>query len=783
MVSTQHTGKRRYGLGVGLGLCLALASACADDPGDGMTSPCPTGKTCDASITFLHTGDIHSRLVPYELQITQVDSDLGLGPLNEVVSVGGVARMSGVLGRERARAERVLHVDSGDCFQGAPIYNFFQGEPEVRSLAAMGVDAAVLGNHDFDSGALNLARQLTRWGGTFSSLAANYSWDDQRFPNYAQLATIARPYRIFQQGGLKVAVIGMANISTMTGLFNQPNSVSITPLNTVNIAQAYIDMLRPHVDLVTAVTHMGLENDQLMVRGTTGLDIVFAGHNHIVLNPPQQLTDCHGEGLEDGFIWAEDPNYAGDDSQPPPNDARHPDPIHHPYMFARACKPRNVSIVMSGAFAKYVGRLDAVVSNVPERASPTGNPADYDKVNGFEVVTSRFKAIPIEASAPVDPVLVDMLQPYQRGLDLQADLQLIAGYSPEGADRIASNGGDSPLGNLIATAMWLRLGVQSDFSFTNSTGIRANLLPGPVTTEQLYNIFPFNNTIAKMQLSGVEVRQLFDYIARRSASRGCTSQVQIAGARTRLNCSSCERPEYTAACTNDSDCPSGLPGACSPTSKRCEATSCAEEVFIGHTPTPCNNDSECAAGGPVVVGQCDLIVKKCSPLLVPTNRYELATSDYLANGGSGFRVLQRNTTQLDTKINMRDAMLDFIRAGKPCGYSKSYDTAEGLKACASDSDCASGYACSCANAIASGESCVSNPQLACPIEIGRCVLKKCRDDVAELKNRACDANPQRESCRLGLNACSQAGEQCKALACVDKNMGATSDGRLDMVGR
>ena len=765
---------------------MALASACADDPGDGMRSPCPDDKPCDVSMTFLHTSDIHSRLVPYELQITQVDSDLGLGPINELVSVGGVARMSGILGRERARAGRVLHVDSGDCFQGAPIYNFFQGEPEVRSLAAMGVDAAVLGNHDFDSGALNLARQLQRWGGTFSSLAANYYWDDSRMPNYAQLSHIARPYRIFQQGGLKIAVIGMANISTMTGLFNQPNSVSITPLNTVNIAQAYIDSLRPHVDLVTAVTHMGLENDQLMVRGTTGLDIVFGGHNHIVLNPPQQITDCHGEGLDDGFIWAEDPNYAGDDSRPPPNDDRHPDPIRHPYQFKRQCKPRNVNLVHSGAFAKYVGRLDLVLSNNPERVSPTGLAKDYDKVNGFEVVTSRFKAIPVEASAPQDPVVIEMLLPYQRGLDLQADLQLIAGYSPEGAARIASNGGDSPLGNLIATAMWLRLGVQSDFSFTNSTGIRADLLPGPVTTEQLYNIFPFNNTIAKMQLSGVEVRQLFDYIARRSASRGCTSQVQIAGSRARLNCTSCERPEYTAACTSDSDCPSGVPGACGVKTGRCSANSCAEEVFIGHTPRSCNKDADCANGGLVVPDQCDLNVKKCSPLLVPTNRYELATSDYLASGGSGFRVLQRNTTQLDTKINMRDAMLDFIRAGKPCGYKKEYETAEGLKACTGDPDCngLGGYACSCANGIARGDGCTSDTSVRCPIETGRCVLAKCRDDVAKLKNRACDENKTSVAdCRAALNACSNAGEQCKALSCVDKSMGAISDGRLDMVGR
>ena len=77
-----------------------------------------------------------------------LDADLGLGTLGSVANVGGVGRLAYVIGRERARSERVLHLDSGDCFQGAPIFNFYSGEPEVRSLSAMGIDAAVVGGVD-----------------------------------------------------------------------------------------------------------------------------------------------------------------------------------------------------------------------------------------------------------------------------------------------------------------------------------------------------------------------------------------------------------------------------------------------------------------------------------------------------------------------------------------------------------------------------------------------------------------------------------------------------------
>ena len=45
--------------------------------------------------------------------------------------------------------------------------------------------------------------------------------------------------------------------------------------------------------------------------------------------------------------------------------------------------------------------------------------------------------------------------------------------------------------------------------------------------------------------------------------------------------------------------------------------------------------------------------------------YELATNNYIANGGSGFEVLERNTTQFDTGISIRDVVkVMFIEYGE-----------------------------------------------------------------------------------------------------------------------
>src|SRR5262249_35593067 len=138
-----------------------------------------------------------------------------------------------------------------------------------------------------------------------------------------------------------------------------------------------------------------------------------------------------------------------------------------------------------------------------------------------------------------------------------------------------------------------------------------------------------------------------------------------------------------------------------------------------------------------------------------TGSYELATNTYLAQGGSGYLVLQHNTTQLDTKIQQRDAVTDLVRFGNPCGYvfptcgsdadcPNSGVCRDGkckkgdLLACSSDSDCAASigneYVCACPEAVAPTTD-DNTQQITCGSNgacgDGRCVLSACRDDVAQ----------------------------------------------------
>ena len=150
-------------------------------------------------------------------------------------------------------------------------------------------------------------------------------------------------------------------------------------------------------------------------------------------------------------------------------------------------------------------------------------------------------------------------------------------------------------------------------------------------------------------------------------------------------------------------------------------------------------------------------------------------------------MLQRNTTQFDTRIQQRDALIDYIRAGKPCGFNVANNTPDGLKACAQDADCGDPtQVCSCPGHVAENR---NTPQLTCETQgqcgagEGRCVLKNCRDDVAQFHIKRCAGAPDSNACSNNVGACQLGGESCKILACIDSTLGSFTDNRVRMLGR
>ncbi|MEK6608943.1 MAG: bifunctional UDP-sugar hydrolase/5'-nucleotidase [Myxococcota bacterium] len=586
-------------------LALALLAACTvrrDQPDlDGQ----------QVAITFLHTSDWHSRLLPYDMVVGETDERLGL--YQKDAPFGGAARAATIIRRERARGGRVLHLDSGDSFQGAPIFNVFDGEVEFRALSQVGLDAAVIGNHEFDRGGPNFIDKAQRFA-AFPLLAANYLLAPTGAASptgVAPLADVTLPYAVLDAGGLRVGVIGVGNTSSLSSLFQRGNALGITPLEIVQVVQDYVDFVRPLSDLVVLVTHIGPNEDQWVVEHTEGIDAVFGGHLHIVINPPRVAMDCQ-PGSE--------------------------------IAARRGCTPRRVPIVHSGAFLKYVGRLDVVAMQQPPGSS------------NWEIVAHAYQALPVscqgdggeDCALPEDPAMLALLEPYASQLHQMTNLVRVVGYAPAKIARFATGSGDSALGDLVAESMLAQQSVIADFSITNTLGIRADLDPGPITVEHLFNVFPFDNTITVLLMSGVETLELFDFVANRSAGRGCAAQSQISGAT------------FVMDCNFGTPCPDREEGVLTP---------CARDVTVGGSGQPCDADEDCEAGE--ICTRRDHPVEAearvCGLPITPLAAYQLAANDYIARGGSGFDVLRRNTSQQNLGISLRDAVVDYLNLRPTCG--------------------------------------------------------------------------------------------------------------------
>lgn len=586
-----------------------------------VSMPIPDLAGQDVHLTVVHTADLHSRFFPYYFAPGQIDKGLGLIPKTgqDFAVVGGIGRVSTVVKCIRGiytgppcdslepligpPAARSIHVDSGDIFEGAPVFNLFQGEVEMRAMSQIGLTAMALGNHEFDKGSVNLELQYQKFGG-FPILAANYEFGNNDPTDYTQpkLGQIIHDATAVNVGGLKVGIIGLGNLSSIEGIIEGNNTLGVRPIDATQAITNAVQVMRSQVDVLAIVSHLGLDEDEGVAAGAAegrdqnaavavdGVDIIFGGHLHIVLNPPKDLP--------------------------------HSDPLdQHVTGHTVLCH--------SGAFAKYVGRLDLVV-----HVADPNDPTDKSAIKAY-----TYRIIPIDDSIPSDPAMDNLLEPYQLKMNAFLNLNQVyavvpcatsnAGNCPK-TQRNDNNGGDSQLGNLVATAMQLRQGVEADYAVTNSLGIRADFESGPLNLEEMYNVFPFDNTITTMELSGDETQQMFDFVAARSAERGCRTQAQVSGIYMDLVCAS-----------DDTDCNArlGYPSAC------------AKNIHIGGN---CRKDDG-------TFNDTDPTQPHYCQPLNPYGEYRVAVNDYIAAGGSGFSVLKRNTTKFNTGISLRDALVDYIR--------------------------------------------------------------------------------------------------------------------------
>jgi len=378
--------------------------------------------------------------------------------------VADLPRVAAALRPVRERGPSLL-LDAGDGLQGTLEARLSRGEAVVAAYAALGVDAAAVGNHDFDHGTDVLRQRVA--GAPYPFLAANVVDDATgRHPAWENLA----PARILRPaGGPAVGVFGLA--APETPQLTMPGNVrglSFTGATGEAVRQAKA-LRRLGAEIVVGVAHLG-------------------GHCQ-EMGDPRDLSSCEPdadlfrlarampEGLVDALVGGHTHGW-----------------VNH--------LVNGVAVVQAGARAEAVAWVTLCAGEPPRFHAPI-RPRGGGKGDG--------EAVDARVAAAVAPWTAAAEAERQRPLGVRLE-------RPLGRSRKAV----SPFGAAAAQAVRAALG--ADFGLVNAGGLRLDLPAGDLRHGQVYEAIPFDDDLALARIPGALLADLL-----RTLARGDRGFPQVAG--------------------------------------------------------------------------------------------------------------------------------------------------------------------------------------------------------------------------------------------------------------
>ncbi len=199
--------------------------------------------------------------------------------------VGGLDRMATIINAIRADRPDALLFDGGDTWHGSYTCHHTAGQDMVNVMNALKPDAMTF-HWEFTLGSERVNEIVE--GLPFAALGQNIfdaEWDEP--------AELFKPYKFFERGGAKVAVIGQAfpymPIANPGWMFPE-YSFGIRDEN----MQAMVDeVLAAGADLVVVLSHNGFDVDKKMAGKVQGIDVILSGHTHDALPEPVLVGKTH----------------------------------------------------------------------------------------------------------------------------------------------------------------------------------------------------------------------------------------------------------------------------------------------------------------------------------------------------------------------------------------------------------------------------------------------------------------------------------------------------------
>jgi len=461
---------------------LAALALFAVGPGrDACSTDSPEGAGGTIAVEVLFTSDVHGHI--------DRGSATFLNP-EFPPPLGGGASAATYIGRVRAEAarngRRVLLFDCGDMFQGTPLGTHTRGATIIEWMGRMRYDAATLGNHDFDYGREN-AERLARMA-AFPVIVANL-YDratGERVP-------WVRDHVVIEADGIRIAVLGYITESTVYMAFER-NIAGLEFRPVADQLQSDVDRMRAEgADLVFVLLHHGLPYR---------LDIETEYRRMLEREQRGELLHPGMDAMELAHVVrGVDVIFAGHTHQ------GYDRPWEDPRTHTLVAEPYG-----NGS---SLGHLTLTVDRGTR--SLIGYESHFDR--GALLTLLEDETWPDRTeSAWLAPRVAEA----EKGLEREV-----------GRTRVALNRGspdNALMGFVVADAY--REELDADFAIQNVGGVRADLVPGPITERDLLAVSPFGNQLVLARVPGGVLRALIeDRLAGRAAG------LFISGGRVRYDLS------------------------------------------------------------------------------------------------------------------------------------------------------------------------------------------------------------------------------------------------------
>jgi 2',3'-cyclic-nucleotide 2'-phosphodiesterase (5'-nucleotidase family) len=191
-------------------------------------------------------------------------------------------KLSAFVKETRSTYKNVIVASAGDRFTGNPYNDYHEKSqfPIIDLENHIGVDIAVIGNHEFDFGVELLNERLK--DAKSIAISANIKLEGSG----SGLEGV-KPYHIFEKNGIKIAFLGLTEVDRLTG---KPSVLlervaDIEFFDPIETAVNY-RFLRKKSHVFVALTHIGLREDLILADSMPELDLIIGGHSHTLLKEP-----------------------------------------------------------------------------------------------------------------------------------------------------------------------------------------------------------------------------------------------------------------------------------------------------------------------------------------------------------------------------------------------------------------------------------------------------------------------------------------------------------------